>query len=237
MLMASVAVACGSSEDSGIVIRLAESTPGAVVATVEDGGTGPAQRVEERSMPSEAELPASELSDFIDEFGYPADATFAQLRIPVLGVDAAVAPRFVDETGEMPLPGGPADVAWYDLSAWPQMGGAPGEGRNAIFAAHVDYAAYVPYADARYRGKGVFESLALLSPGDVIEVEYQGGTLRYAVVWNKQLSAAPGATDWGAVWSDEVPVEAITLYTCGGDFDPVTQTYNERTVVRAERLS
>lgn len=83
----------------------------------------------------------------------------------------------------------------------------------------------------------MFESLALLSPGDVIEIEYQGSTLRYAVVWNEQLSASPGATDWGAVWSNQAPVEAVTLYTCGGDFDPITQTYNERTVVRAERLS
>jgi len=183
-----------------------------------------------------SELPESNLSDFIDEFGYPSDATFARLRIPRLSVDAAVAPRLVDASGVMSLPGGPADVVWYDLSAWAGMGGAPGEGRNAIFAGHVDYAAYVPYADADYRGAGVFEALAQLVPGDIVEVEYGGDTLRYAVVWNQQLSASPDVTDWGAVWSDRVSVDSVTLYTCGGDFDPLTQTYNDRTVVRAERL-
>jgi len=183
-----------------------------------------------------SELPESELSDFVDEFGYPPDGSFARLRIPRLSVDAAVAPRLVDATGVMPLPGGPADVVWYDLSTWTGMGGAPGEGRNAIFAGHVDYAAYVPYAEANYRGGGVFEALAGLTPGDIIEVEYQGETLRYAVVWNQQLSASPEVTDWGAVWSDRVSSDSVTLYTCGGDFDPLTQTYNDRTVVRAERL-
>lgn len=182
------------------------------------------------------ELPESDLSDFVDEFGYPSDATFARLRIPMLGVDAAVAPRSVDETGVMPLPAGPADVVWYDLSTWAGMGGVPGEGRNAIFAGHVDYAAYVPYAEADYRGGGVFEALDHLSPGDIVEIEYQGDTFRYAVVWNQQLSASPDVTDWGAVWSDRVSIDSVTLYTCGGDFDPLTQTYNDRTVVRAERL-
>lgn len=140
MILALVAVACGGSEESGIVIRPAEGVAGeAVTAPAENRETRTTvQRAVERSVRSESELPESELSDFVDEFGYPADATFAQLRIPVLGVDAAVAPRLVDETGEMPLPGGPADIAWYDLSAWPSMGGAPGEGGNAIFAGHVD---------------------------------------------------------------------------------------------------
>ena len=239
-VLAMMIIACGGGgEDSGIEIRPAEGVVGeAGTATAENGETRTTtQRAVEASVRSGRDLSESDLSDFVEQFGYPSDATFARVRIPVLGVDAAVASRFVDETGVMPLPGGPADVAWYDLSAWPGMGGAPGEGRNAVFAGHVDYADYVPYADADYRGKGVFQSLDQLAPGDIIEVEYQGTTLRYAVVWNKQLSASPDATDWGAVWSDQVSVESITLYTCGGDFDPITRTYNDRTVVRAERLA
>lgn len=234
--MLATLTACGGGGDAGIVIR-AGGPPAAEVAipTVDDRTTAPHGTADSR-LAGAGDLPESDLSDFVDEFGYPPDGSFARLRIPVLGVDAAVVPRYVDETGVMPLPGGPADVAWYDLSAWAGMGGAPGEGRNAILAGHVDYAAYVPYAGTDYRGRGVFEALAQLSPGDIVELKYQGATFRYAVVWNQQLSASPEATDWGAVWSDQVAVEAVTLYTCGGDFDPLTQTYKDRTVVRAERL-
>jgi len=228
--------ACGGGGDAGIVIRpgvpATDETP---TPAAEETATALRSPVDSPRAAA-GELLESDLSDFIDEFGYPSDATFGRLRIPMLGVDAAVASRFVDDTGVMPLPAGPADVVWYDLSTWTGMGGVPGEGGNAIFAGHVDYAADVPYAEANYRGGGVFEALAGLTPGDIIEVDYQGETLRYAVVWNQQLSASPEVTDWGAVWSDRVSSDSVTLYTCGGDFDPLTQTYNDRTVVRAERL-
>ncbi len=234
MLLGIAVTGCGS-ESSGIVIRpggapVASATPTAATPTLDRGDD-----VAKDDVTAMIDTP-TDLDGFIEQFGYPADATFARLRIPVLNVDARVASRSVGADGQMPLPAGPADVAWYDLSTWPGLGGAPGEGGNAVFAGHVDYAAYVPYADAVYRGEGVFESLARLVEGDIIELEYGGDVLRYAVISNRQLSAAPGATDWGAVWSNE-GADAVTLYTCGGDFDPTTQTYNDRVVVRAERVS
>ena len=43
----------------------------------------------------------------------------------------------------------------------------PGGGNNAIFSGHVDYFAPVAWADAIFRGRGVFFNLNVLSPGDV----------------------------------------------------------------------
>ena len=172
------------------------------------------------------------LGEFVSEHGYPADASFARVRIPRLGVDAGVASRYVGGDGVMANPQGPADVIWYDLSAWPGMGGAPGEGGNAVFSGHVDYNADVRYANVRYRGPGVFRELAGLSSGDVIEIDYAGETFRYAVFRNEQLGPN---SDWGAIWRTGT-TEMVTLYTCGGEFDPTTHSYSDRVVVQAERI-
>jgi sortase family protein len=177
------------------------------------------------------------IEELVEAAGYPTDTTYAALRIPKIGLEAPVATRYVGGAArELPLPSGPADIVWYDMGEWPGLGGTPGSGGNAIFSGHVDYAGTVPYAGLNYSGLGVFAYLDLLGPGDVIEVDFGGETLRYQVTSVRSLSAAPGATDWGAVWSADVPVDSITLYTCGGAFDSVSQSYIDRVVVQGERI-
>lgn len=174
------------------------------------------------------------VKELANRCGEPPDSMFGRIRLPSIGVDSGVRERFVGTDGVMPLPSGPSDVVWYDMTPWTGMGGRPGEGGNAIFSGHVDYAAHVSYADVDYRGGGVFASFALLSPGDVIEIDYNGETLRCAAVWRRQVSAADG--DWGAIWSDDVTKDSITLFTCAGQFDFQSRSYADRTVVRAERI-
>ena len=149
----------------------------------------------------------------------------------MIGVDAAVGQRFVSGS-KMQNPTGPGDVVWYDLSLWDGLGGAPGAGGNAVFSGHVDYVAAVPWADARYQGEGVFRHLNLLAPGDVIEIEVGGVTLRYSVVWQRHV-AADSST--GQILSADVNVDSITLITCGGEFNTTTRNYTERVIIRAER--
>ena len=163
--------------------------------------------------------------------GEAPDATLGRIRIPVIGVDAAVGQRFVSGD-KMQNPTGPGDVVWYDLSLWDGLGGAPGAGGNAVFSGHVDYVAPVPWADARYHGEGVFRHLDLLAPGDVIEIEVGGVTLRYSVVWQRHV-AADSST--GQILSADVDVDSITLITCGGEFNTTTRNYTERVIIRAER--
>jgi LPXTG-site transpeptidase (sortase) family protein len=85
----------------------------------------------------------------------------------------------------------------------------------------------------RYQGIGVFFNVNKLSPGDIIEVDYRGQALRYAVEWRRQLGEAE---DWDPVLSANGERDSITLITCSGDFDIQTRSYDARTVVRAVRL-
>jgi sortase (surface protein transpeptidase) len=182
-----------------------------------------------------AEPEITTIAALVARYGEPPDAAFARMKIPVIGVDAPVGRFTVGAGGVMPAPTDPVEVAWYDLAAFSGLGGVPGAGGNAIFAAHVDEFAHIPYAGrALFRGKAVFGSLALLSPGDVIEIDYQGRTLRYAVTWERQVTAT--GADWRALLDSHVAVDSITLYTCSGDFNWSTREYSDRLVVRAERV-
>ncbi|MDE2695368.1 MAG: class F sortase [Chloroflexota bacterium] len=175
----------------------------------------------------------SDLDELHRRFGEAPDATLGRLRIPVLGVDAAVGRRYVD--AKMPNPTGPGDVVWYDFSEWDGLGGVPGGGGNAVFSGHVDYNLQIPWAEAHYRGEGVFYALNLLSPGDVIEVEVGGKVMQYTVKWTRQVEADGPDNVWLPILSGDVSVDSITLITCGGEFDVATKTYRDRFIVRAER--
>jgi hypothetical protein len=225
-----------SPEDPPIVV--APSTPTPTPTPTETPTPSPSPEPT-RTPPPQREPVASmahALTQFIDAFGYPDAADFARLRIPVLGVDVAVSSKTVGFGSAMPDPVGPAHVVWYDLDEYQGMGGIPGQGGNAIFSGHVDYNAYVPYTGINYRGRGVFYDLDLLEEGDVIEIDYQGETLRYYVTWKRHLSANSAETNWASIWRSTRNVDEITIYTCGGDFDPITKTYADRIVVRAERI-
>ena len=181
-----------------------------------------------------AQTQVSTLADLTAIAGEDPRADFGRIRIPAIGVDAAIGSHEVADGGAMPNPYGPGDVSWYDFdSAW--FGGAPGNGGNAVMSGHVNYNANVSYAGVRYRGLGVFARLEELTPGDIVEVDRGGKTYRYMVSWSRQMPDVSDKT-WGSVLSAFVPTESLTLYTCDGVFDPATLSYSHRLVVRAEKL-
>jgi len=148
-----------------------------------------------------------------------SEAPIASMSIPRFGVDAPIVILGVDDNGVMETPDGPLNVAWYDFSS------KPGFGSNAVFSGHVDYYNY---------GPAVFWNLKDLEMGDIIEVRLEDGTLyEYGVASRKQYSAsnAPIQEIVG-----QTPAEVITLITCGGTFDPSIGQYDDRVIVRAERL-
>ena len=175
----------------------------------------------------------SDLDELHRRYGEAPDATLGRLRIPVIGVDAPVGQRYV--SAKMPNPTGPGDVVWYDFSEWDGLGGVPGGGGNAVFSGHVDYNFPIPWAEAHYRGEGVFYALNLLSPGDVIEVEVGGKVMQYTVKWTRMVEADGPDQVWLPILTGDVGVDSITLITCGGEFDTVTKSYRDRFIVRAER--
>ena len=176
-----------------------------------------------------------DLEQFTSRYGYHSNCDKnVRLEIKSLGVNATVCNRFVPIGSNMPNPYGPADVAMYDLTQWNRLGGMPGSGGNTILAGHVDYNATVPYADVYYRGPGVFENLRFLSQGDRIEIHTDDGVYIYEVIWRRAFDAE--GENWRDAWTADVPVESVTLYTCGGTFDAETRQYSDRLVVRAQLL-
>ncbi len=232
----------GSSDGiPGVTVRSAggggilKPTPAPDVVGRLASGTRDAADEDDRPRPDSNplnRLPLVRSLEALKQYGEPPDATFARLRIPSQGVNAPVAARTVGSNGNMVAPEGPAEVIWYDLSSW-GLGGTPGSGGNAVFSAHVDFADPVPYANVRYSGVGVFFNVNKLSPGDIIEVDYRGQAMRYAVEWRRQFSEAE---DWDLILASNGPRDSITLITCSGDFDLQTRSYDARTVVRAVRL-
>ena len=199
------------------------------------GGTdasGRTLQIERTDEPAEDDGVVRSLEALHSEFGEAPDATMGRMRIPSIGVDAAIGQRGIGEDGAMPNPSGPGDVVWYDFQNWPGLGGWPGGGGNAVFAGHVDRAAWVEYAGVEYFGPGVFYTLAQIAPGAEIVVEAEGQALAYTVVSVDEV-AADG--DWRAVFSSDLGQDSITLITCGGDFDREQHAYTARTVVRAVR--
>lgn len=182
----------------------------------------------------EGVLTVRTLAELKGRFGEPPQAKYGRIRIPRIGVDAPIGASYVGSDLALGIPVGPSDAVWYDFSAAdPQFGGAPGDGGNAILAGHVDFAAWLPFANASYRGPGVFRSLELLAPGDTITVQVGGRTLEYAVLWRTRESGSGG--DWARIMRKQVEGDAITLVTCVGDFNFQTLEYSHRVVVRAIR--
>jgi LPXTG-site transpeptidase (sortase) family protein len=229
-LLVAMLLATGSLSSDGISLTaITASVSGSAGKTTVSGTTSAApKRV------------ADSVEAFAKAHGNPPDATYGRIRIPAISVNAPLTYRAVANTASatMPEPSGPTDVAYYDMSKWPGLGGTPGAGHNAIFAGHVDLNRAIAYAGgAHYEGPAVFWSLDELKAGDTIEITVSGGTpLKYAVVSVKEIPAS-GDTDWSAIWSGNVKKDTVTLFTCGGNFDQDSHEYLNRVVVRAERVA
>jgi len=83
-------------------------------------------------------------------------------------------------------------------------------------------------------GPAVFWNLGKLAEGDEIEVRLADGTVyRYRVAAKEQIAAE--SADVGKIVGP-TPNEIITLITCGGSFDSGSRQYDQRVIVRAERV-
>jgi LPXTG-site transpeptidase (sortase) family protein len=151
----------------------------------------------------------------------PSEAPIARIQIPDFEIDAPVIVRGVDGNGVMEPPDGPVDVAWYEFSA------KPGFGSNAVFSGHVDYINY---------GAAVFWHLKDLEKGDIIQIALEDGTVYQYAVASRAAFAAEASPDEIAQIVGPTEQEIITLITCGGTFDSSIGQYDQRTVVRAERV-
>lgn len=156
-----------------------------------------------------------------------------RLVISKFGISGPLAIKKVGPDGVMPDPSDADEVAYYDFSAHPGLGGAPGRGGNAVFSGHVD-SGRKPCRNGTVPPpcQAVFWDVPKMRVGDEIEVNLSGQVLRYRVTANQSFKVAD------APWDQIVTAtakETITLITCIGTFS--AGEYDSRQVVTAERIA
>lgn len=137
-----------------------------------------------------------------------------RLRIPEIGVIAALVPLGLnaDRTLEVPR---------YEEAGWYAHGSRPGETGPAVIAAHVDSTT----------GPAVFYRLEELKPGHAVHVDYDDGTVTFAVRESQTFTKSAFPTDrvYGATHGPE-----LRLITCDGTFDRTARSYTSNLVVWAD---
>lgn len=136
-----------------------------------------------------------------------------RLRIPTLGINAAVEHVGLDKKNRMDVPVNIWNVAWYKL------GPKPGERGNAVIDGHVDG----PYTPA------VFWTLNKLKVGQRIYIQDEQGQEKTFEVFDMVVydyDKAPMDRIFGQSTDAQ-----LNLITCTGDFDQKTANYNKRLVI------
>ncbi|MFI1996272.1 class F sortase [Actinoplanes sp. NPDC020271] len=143
----------------------------------------------------------------------------ARLRVPALGLDAAVDAVGIDPaTGEFAVPPRVDRVGWYRYGP-----GFSADAGSIVIAGHVDSAA---------EGKGAFFRLGSLGDGDRITLTSDDGKERqFDVVARERYRKT--AIPLQKYFARDGAVR-LTLITCGGPFDSKTRHYRDNVVVTAE---
>ena len=155
----------------------------------------------------------------------PAGVAPVTFQVPTYGVDAPVEIGAIVD-GALTDPSGPWVIVWYDAL------GRLGQGTNVVFSGHVDYYTVGPAVLWSFKEPG-------LAPGELITVSAEDGQVfQYGVEWSRQFDVATELTP--EVIQTEIVnhtgYEAITIVTCGGEFDPSTGEYLSRIIVRANAI-
>jgi hypothetical protein len=169
-----------------------------------DGTSATAQSVQVRS------------GRLADQIRVPRSPAPVVIRIPSIGVRAAVVPVSVDRpTGAIEIPIDVRTVGWY------QLGPVPGDEGSSVIVGHVDSSS---------QGVGAFFRLRELTVGSSILVgRRDGSTVRFIVVARR---AYPKGDLPGSIF-DGAGGARLVLVTCGGAFDAQTRHYADNIVVYA----
>jgi hypothetical protein len=137
-----------------------------------------------------------------------------RLRIPDIGVAAAVVPLGLGAGGRLEAP-----TEWSE-TGWNRAGPEPGEVGTAVVAGHVDSRS----------GPAVFYRLRELRPGARVHVDRADGSTAAFVVdrlvaYRKDAVPAEAYRDTGRV--------ELRLVTCGGTVDHARGSYRDNLVVYA----
>jgi len=142
-----------------------------------------------------------------------------RLIIPNIDVNADIEYASITSDGEMGVPKGPDNVAWFEL------GPRPGEVGSAVMAGH-----YGPWKDGR---GSVFDDLNKLKEGDKLYVKDDKGVIISFVV--RESQRYDPKADASDVFNSNDGRSHLNLVTCEGVWDQISQNYSQRLVVFADK--
>jgi sortase (surface protein transpeptidase) len=142
-----------------------------------------------------------------------------RVRIPAIGVSAAVIPLHLNQDRTLQVPSNFAQTGWF-------VGGPePGETGSAVLAGHVDSRS----------GPAVFYRLRALLQGDRIRMVLRDRSIvRFAVTGTKAVPKK--RFPWRLVYR-KTARPTLRLITCDGAFDRSTGHYVDNYIVFAKLLS
>jgi sortase (surface protein transpeptidase) len=167
-------------------------------------------------LPGAAQIPDGHEADGLGRLLSRAQPV--AVRIPVIGVDAAIVATGLAANGSIEVP--PLDTP--DVAGWYRYGPSPGESGSAILVGHVD---------SRASGPAVFFRLGDLRKGDGVEVDRGDGTTAVFTVDGVRLMPKD---QFPAPEVHRVAAGALLrLITCGGRFDRGQRSYLDNIIVYA----
>src|SRR5680860_619839 len=142
-----------------------------------------------------------------------------RLKIPKIKVDALVESVGIIANGEMGVPRGSNNVAWFNL------GPNPGEIGSAVIDGH-----YGIWRDGK---PAVFNDLTKLKIGDEILIEDgNGSTTTFTIRGFKSLNDDEDAT---SIFTSSDGKAHLNLITCSGEFDKISKSYPSRLVILSDK--
>lgn len=139
-----------------------------------------------------------------------------RLKIPSIGVDAAIERVSLTQEGNMDTPDGPLNVGWYSLGPY------PGEAGSAVIAGHRGWKNGEP---------AVFDELDRVREGDAILVTDPQGKEHSFVVRETRIYKRDSQVPEVFVSEDGIH---LNLITCVGAWNADLQSREERLVVFAD---
>ncbi len=138
-----------------------------------------------------------------------------QLRIPDIELDTPLTTVGLHADGTLEVPADYKQAGWYRDSP------TPGEIGPAVMVGHYDNTA----------GTTVFGRLQELTPGKLIEVERQDGTVAKFMI--EQVKQFPQDDFPTAEVYGNIDYAGLRIITCGGTFNRLTRHYSHNTVTFA----
>jgi hypothetical protein len=145
----------------------------------------------------------------------PGGTSPGRIRIPAIGVDAAVVDLGLNGDGTLEVPDDTTTAGWWS------GGTKPGGGGPAVVVGHVD----------SETGPAVFYRLHELDAGDRVEVVGDDGTVVPFTVDGVLTVPKDGFPTDSVYGPTNGPT--LRLVTCGGSFDDETQHYRSNTIAYA----